>query len=385
MRVAIYHNQLAGGAARVIEEYLKYAPKGNEYELFMPDTADTGFIKLERFVKKTHRIPLPGSNSALGRYRRALSIRSYGKAIAKRIDAGNFDVVFANMSIVTQSPEILPYLKTPSVYFCPEPLRSVYDQSPMPGPTTPRSVAKKAFFAGYDQLRKGFDREAIRKADLVITNSKFTRSRLKEVYGVDSKVISHGVDTAIFKPLNVKRQGFVLSVGAMHPLKGHQFIIESIATIKPVKRPKFVVVGSRGDFGKTLQNLAKKYGVELDLRSGMPTAKVVKAYNQAGTLAVASYNEPFGLTTLEAMATKTPVVAVDEGGFRESVTDGKTGYLVKRDPKAFGAVIDRVLSNPVLAKKLGENGYRDVKKRWGWKGTSEEIERYLEQTARTRG
>lgn len=384
MRIAIYHNQHAGGAARVIEEYLKHAPKGDEFELFMPDTADTGFINLDPYVKKIHRIPIPGSDSPFGRYQRALAIRSYGRKIARQIDAGNFDVVFANLSFVTQSPEILPYLKTPSVYYCPEPLRAVYDASPFPEPTTPKSLAKGVFFWGYDRVRSNFDQKAIRRATELFTHSHFTASVLKKIYGVRAKVIHLGVDTSVFKPLKARRQGFVLSVGALHPLKGHQFVIEALGTLEKADRPKLVIVGPRGDFGKTLQSYAAEHGVTLELRLGISTTQVVKTYNQAGLLAAAQYNEPFGLITLEAMACQTPVVAVKEGGLAETVTDGKTGLLVPRDPKEFGRTIQRVLSEQKLATKLGNQGYQDVRKRWNWAMTTDKIERLLKQAARTR-
>ncbi len=384
MRIAIYHNQHAGGAARVIEEYLKHAPQDDEFELFTPDTADTGFINLDRYVAKTHRIPVPGSDSPFGRYRRALAIRSYGRRIARQIDAGNFDVVFANLSFVTQSPEILPYLKTPSVYYCPEPLRAVYDASPFPEPTTVKSVAKGGFFWGYDRLRAGFDRQAIKRATELFTHSRFTAGVLRRTYGVRAAVIHLGVDTETFRPLRVRRQGFVLSIGAMHPLKGHQFVIEALATLARPDRPKLVIVGPRGDFGRTLAAYAKERGVKLELRLGIPTADVVKAYNQAGLLAAAQYNEPFGLITLEAMATQTPVVAVKEGGLAETVTDGKTGLLVPRDPRKFGETVHRVLSDRTLAQRLGNGGLADVRQRWNWATTSQKIERLLRQAVRTR-
>lgn len=385
MRIAIYHNQHAGGAARVIEEYLKNAPKTDEFELFMPNTADTGFIDLDRYVKQVHHIPIPGSDSPFGRYRRALAIRSYGRQIARQIDAGGFDVVFANLSFVTQSPEILPYLKTPSVYYCPEPLRAIYDTSPFPEPRTPKSSAKEVFFWGYDRLRAGFDRMAIKRATELFTHSRFTARVLQRTYGVRAAVIHLGVDTKTFRPLSAKRQGFVLSVGAMHPLKGHQFVIEALATLPKSDRPKLVIVGPRGDFGKTLQAYATENDVVLELRLGISTAAVVKTYNQAGLLAAAQYNEPFGLITLEAMATKTPVVAIKEGGLAETVADGRTGLLTRRDPHAFGEAIHRVLSNQKLAATLGSQGFKDVHRRWNWAVTTEKIERLLKQAARTRG
>lgn len=384
MRIAVYHNQHPGGGARVIDEYLKHASPDDEIELFTPDTADTGFVDLERYVKKVHRIPIAGSETPFGRYRRVWEVPRYGRQIARQIDAGGFDVVFANLSYVTQAPEILPYLKTPSLYYCPEPLRAVYEKSPFPEPLTPKRLAKKVFFWLYDQRRKHLDRRAALSATTLFTHSHFTAAVLKRTYGIRAAVIHLGVDTTTFKPLKVRRQGFVLSVGAMHPLKGHQFVIDALATLEQPERPKLVIVGPRGDFGKTLAAYARENEVDLELRLSISTKDVVKTYNQAGLMAAAQYNEPFGLITLEAMATKTPVVAVKEGGLAETVTDSTTGLLTPRDPNAFGSAIQRVLADRKLATRLGNRGYQDVHRRWSWAMTSAKIEAMLRKTARAR-
>ncbi len=382
MKIAVYHNQVGGGgAARVVEEWWKHAGKDHEVELFVPSTVDTGgFVDLEQYAAKVHRQPIEQSESPLGRYRRAFGVPKYGREIAADIDAGGFDVVFANLSYVTQAPEILPYLQTPSLYYAPEPLRAVYDRSPFPEPKNPKSVAKKIFFGPYDARRKRFDRAAIKQATQVMTHSQYTRGILKKIYGVDAAVVLLGVDTETFRPTGTAREGFVLSVGGMHPLKGHQFIIEALASL-PEPRPKLVLVGGRGDFGRVLEAYAREKDVDLEIRHNVPTTELVELYNRAGVSATAAYGEPFGLTPLEAMACGAPVVTVDEAGYQETVKDGETGLRVPREPQAFGAALQRVLADPQLAATLGQNGRTDVERNWQWSRTATEIQRLLEATA----
>lgn len=383
MRIAIYHNQLAGGAARVMLAYAQQMHTRHELELFMPTTADTGFIDLKRYVSKIRRFPIVTANTPLGRYRRVLGIRKYGRRIAQAIDAGGFDAVFANMSFVSQSPEILPYLKTPSLYYAPEPLRAVYDPV-VEAPPSLRQTIKRIVFAPYDWYRGRFDRRAIKDATAVFTHSYFTKDTLLRTYGVQAEVIHLGVDSKTFRPLNVPRQPFVLSVGAMHPLKGHQFVIDAVATIPRTGtgRPKLVAVGSRGDFGATLKAYAKQQGVDFELRQSVSMNELIKLYNQATVMAAAQFREPFGLITLEAMACGTPVVAVNEGGLTETVRDGVTGLLVQRDPVEFGEAIGRVFRDQDLAQRLGEDGRSEVLKKWRWETTAKEIDQLLEQLAK---
>ena len=70
--------------------------------------------------------------------------------------------------------------------------------------------------------------------------------------------------------------------------------------------------------------------------------------------------EPFGLAPLEAGACALPVVAVAEGGVRETVIDGETGLVSHAKPDLFAECIDAITGDSQLATRLGENGRRRV-------------------------
>ena len=56
--------------------------------------------------------------------------------------------------------------------------------------------------------------------------------------------------------------------------------------------------------------------------------KLVDLYSRCKGLICTDMYEDFGMTPLEAMASGKPVIAVDEGGFTETVVNGETGLLV---------------------------------------------------------
>jgi glycosyltransferase involved in cell wall biosynthesis len=187
------------------------------------------------------------------------------------------------------------------------------------------------------------------------------------------------VDSDVFSPAEVERERLVLSVGALNPLKGHDFVIEAIARM-PEPRPPLVVLADRGDQGPALQELAERSGVRLDVRSGLPLEDVVDLYRRAAVLACGQVGEPFGLITLEAMATRTPVVAVGEGGLAETVEDGVTGLMTPRDPARFAQALQRVVDDPELARMLGAAGRRDAVERWSWERTARGFDALLERS-----
>lgn len=372
MKLAIYHNLPTGGALRVLDEYLKVARDRHDITLFVPDTA-AALTQAEGLPLKTYA--MPAATSALTRYRQAFAVSKFGRAAAKEIDEGGFDAVFAHASVITQAPEILPFVKTPRLYFAPEYLREAYDKvatSELPF----KWRIKQLFFKPYNVWRKRFDRRGVHAATAVATNSEYTKGNLRRIYGVEASVVYGGVDAERFHP-SEERGDFVLSVGALHPWKGHQFVIAALGTLPPEQRPALVVIGDRGDYGPELERLAQAAGVQLTVKRGISEAELAQLYATAGVVAAAQYNEPFGLVALEAMAAGTPVVAVREGGLAESVQDGVTGLATPRDPSEFGTAIAKILSDGNLAQELGTNGRQDALARWGWSRQADEFDALL--------
>jgi len=73
------------------------------------------------------------------------------------------------------------------------------------------------------------------------------------------------------------------------------------------------------------------------------------------------YPEGMPRSILEAMATGKPVVATNIRGCREEVIDGETGLLVPiKNTEALADAIIKILSNPELAKKMGQAGRKRV-------------------------
>jgi glycosyltransferase involved in cell wall biosynthesis len=78
-----------------------------------------------------------------------------------------------------------------------------------------------------------------------------------------------------------------------------------------------------------------------------------------------SYEEPFGLAIVEAMAMRKPVIACGTGGVPEIITHGEDGWLVKeRSAEAVAAGIDTLLNDRELCRRLGERARETVRARF---------------------
>jgi glycosyltransferase involved in cell wall biosynthesis len=126
-----------------------------------------------------------------------------------------------------------------------------------------------------------------------------------------------------------------------------------------------------------LEEAARTAGVELTVETGLDDLALAERYRSSLATICAARLEPFGLTAIESLAAGTPVVAVDEGGFRETVRDGFDGYLVEPDAASLAAGIARVVDDPEGAEKLGRAGSGEVSRSWTWEASGERLQALL--------
>jgi glycosyltransferase involved in cell wall biosynthesis len=114
-------------------------------------------------------------------------------------------------------------------------------------------------------------------------------------------------------------------------------------------------------------------------------AELEERYRRAAVVVVPSRSEGFGVVCAEAMAYGNAVVAGATGGLLGLVRDGETGLLVEPgNPKELRAAIDRLLADPALRKRLGENARAWITELCSWdKVIAETVATYEQAIAGT--
>ena len=146
-----------------------------------------------------------------------------------------------------------------------------------------------------------------------------------------SSVIYNGIDTTMF-PFHEKPGDYVLWFGRISPKKGPKeaIIAAQKAGVKLLLAGVIDKPINQQYFDQELKPLFTPNVTPII--EPLPHEKKVSLYQNAKALLVPiSWEEPFGLTMIEAMACGTPVIAYSRGAAPEIVIDGKTGYIVKPD------------------------------------------------------
>lgn len=263
------------------------------------------------------------------------------------------------------APTILRFLKIPTIYYCHEPPRALYEKEL----SIPKglSLVKKFYEMKIRQIRKQLDYLNVQKATLVVTNSAFTAQNIKKTYKRDAFVVGVGINTKTFKKERLQKKEQIISVGNAQPQKNYTLAIKAISLLPASHRPRYIIVGNQHTDKDKLLNLARINNVKLTFKTNISTQELVRLYNASKIALASAINEPLGIFPLEAMACGLPVIALNQGGFAQTILNNKTGLLVNNSPESFSKAIFRLLVDDQLSKRLSTSAIHHIKKNYSWK------------------
>ena len=168
-------------------------------------------------------------------------------------------------------------------------------------------------------------------------NSKFTSSRIGDVYGIPSGVLPPSLDPEEFpsespsseaSPLVGIEGPYVVTIGRASWVKGTW---ETISMLTDSGLSLALVGGGEEESIDALIEHAKSSKVGIWVAPRLESTELCSLIRGAVAVVSMAHSEPFGLTPIEAQSLGTPALFVDEGGFRETITDGVSGRLLPRD------------------------------------------------------
>lgn len=372
MKIAVVHNLPAGGQKRALYNQVRLLSRNHQLDLYTLSSTNCKFKSLKPYVDKQITVEYVYPNYfPANLWSIYFKLPQAYRQIADKINSGGYNIVYVNPCWLTQAPFILRFLKIPSLYYCPEAKREFYE-------SIPRRSNKWRYLINYPFRIpiKYIDFCNTRAASLILTNSYFSKDQIEKLYQIKAKVNYLGVDTSVFKPIGIKKENMVISVGEFSLLKGYDFIIRSLSLVSKNIRPRLICVGHGGVEKKYLEKLALSLGVDMNWQENIADSKLVNLYNKAKIFLYASLREPFGMALLEAASCGLPIMAVNEGGVSEILSSVLFKVLTKRSEAEFASAIEQLLTKPLTIEQKYKQ-YEYIKKKWNWEKSVKELERQM--------
>jgi D-inositol-3-phosphate glycosyltransferase len=141
--------------------------------------------------------------------------------------------------------------------------------------------------------------------------------------------------------LGLPQHAFIIGVlGRIDPKKGQDFLIRSMpAVAQKLPSAQLLIMGDvtpyEGDsYLQSLHRLTEKLGLKNRVIFMPGKQEVIPFYKALDVFAMPSHGETYGMVTLEAMASGTPVVGVNREGTKELLQSGMLGWLHNLDDEA---------------------------------------------------
>jgi len=249
---------------------------------------------------------------------------------------------------------------------------------------------------GYSVNQQVFDieKEGIQNADSVIAVSNFTKNRIIKNYNVSRdkiKVVYNAIDKNEFcdseehtNHFNMHGKKIVLFLGRLTLQKGPDYFLRTAKKVLERNKDVVFVISGSGDMEEQTIKQAASFGIaDKVLFTGFLRGHRLKEiYKMASLYVMSSVSEPFGISSLEAAASKTPVLISKQSGASEVLNHClKVDFW---DTDEMANKIIAVLENKELEECLSNNEFIEIGK-FSWDNTVDKIiELYSQLVARTR-
>jgi glycosyltransferase involved in cell wall biosynthesis len=338
-RVALVHDFLLDlrGAERVFLSLCDAFPEADVFTAVYDEDGTEG-----RFAGRTVRTTFLQALRPTARSFRALL--PFDPAAMESLDLRGYDVVLSSSSAWAHG--VIPEESAVHVCYCHNPFR--YAWNARDETLARRDPVSRAALRVIFQRWRQWDWIAAQRVDAYVANSATTRLRIERFFNRDAEILHPPVQTARFAPGTAGDAYVILS-----ELVPHKHIDVAVEAFNRLGRPLLIV----GD-GPDERRLRRLAGPTVRFAGRLSDAEVAAALRSAKALVVTA-KEEFGIAAVEAQAAGRPVIALDEGGVRETVLDGLTGtFYPGNDPGALAAAVARFDADAVDPRVCVDNAER---------------------------
>lgn len=371
MRVALVHDYIKefGGAERVLRKLSDIYPEAPIY---------TSFVKYGSACAKAfsdRRIVESKWGWLLKNFNLYSPLRFLAPLVWGSLDLRGYDLIITSCSSffargfrVKDSAVVIAYCHTPPRFLY------GYETSI----NLQRFWIVRVYAVIVNHFLRLFDVWSAKRVNYWIANSENVKKRIWKFYRRDAVVVYPPVRVKeiVGKSDGLKKEDYFLIVSRLVGAKG---IVEAAVALKRLGY-KLKISGESVGFSVVKKQLLKIKGVELLGR--VSDLMLPELYAKARGFIALARDEDFGVTPVEAMASGTPVIAFNGGGFKESVVDGETGILVDNtDERTLELAIAKLVGKKWQKEKLQKQAEKFSEERFVTE-IKKNIRNFMEKNAR---
>ena len=301
----------------------------------------------------------------------------------QKIDMSRYDALYVHSEGLGDFITFRNHAK-PVICFCHTPLKVIHDPSACRAYLKNNRFKKPVFYL-VSLIFNFIDRLAWKNYHHIFCVSREVQNRVlkaKLAQSRDMEVIYRGVDTQSIQPV-WKYENYFLHPTRIKWWKNVELSIEAFKEFQ--ERSGFngfkLIIAGQVDKGSKAY-----YQKIIDMCSVNPGIEIIKdpsednlaqLYKDCCAVLNTTLNEDWGLVPLEAMAYGKPVIAVNQGGPKESILHNKTGFLVEPTVKGFAEVMTLLANDKGLVLNIGKEA-RAHSLKYDWSNFINHIDEYLD-------
>jgi len=245
-------------------------------------------------------------------------------------------------------------------------------------------IKKNSFF---EKISKKFLQICYHNCDGIIVTTEEIKKIINENTIVSSdkiKVVSNGVDTNLFKPLNVKKNRIIYS-GLLGHAQDLEKVILAVNKIQKNFSVEFYLVGD-GDIKKSLEKMVEKEKLEkIVIFTGSLPREQIPGLVGESLIGIAPLKDLKSLhyaiptKVYEYMACGIPFLATGKGEIERIAKASEAGVVAENTVESIYENMNNLLTNELLRDNMGKKGRVFVENHYNRKRIAEELLHFIEK------
>jgi len=258
--------------------------------------------------------------------------------------------------------------------------RAIREQTGVPLVYTVHSLDRAEYEIGDFVTHWDTQETVICAADRVIALSRDEQELISKYCPAAAervRIVGNGIDDSASARAACKRERtdkapLILYSGRFVDRKGIRELFEAIPRVLDhAPNARFVLAGGYGSAEEIqrdwLDRSLEPYRSQIHFTGWLTPDKVAEWYSIADILVMPSWYEPFGMVILEGMLHGVAIAATSVGGPADILEHEQTAMLFRpRDAEALTSTVLKFVNDPVLRRRIGQQGARHVRRRWLW-------------------